>query len=437
MLMALFTTFAASHKEPLVDVVERIHAAFVAQGFGEPLVRFSISDPPNSAEVSAVTAIMGTKRVSSIERVLKRWPELERFARLAGAARPGGARARVMSNLSLSGTVEPVDFAILKEIARGVPKSFPCHGITLHFSAPGFSEGPELPAAADPQTIRMLARAGVDVFAGQPTSAGISVKDSWWASGRQRYVGALRLVEADASSKKLPAPPERVAAVLAASGKVRKTMQVPCVMPQGEAEARSAAPADVMDMETTGAIRSVVRAYRERMAELLEALPHDLPHAAEPPESPTPSGIAATGPKKPVLESAFAPMGYDCRGEHGNFKLQRRTQGHLAVQLQVDIGAWGSTVNARLKVIGLKNGQGFKAVLELPASRQAMRSTLRGVEFVSQFPIGGPERWRQIVENLAALVATLDQSFVPEIEAVTGASPEWFQPEATPRSVGT
>ena len=48
-----------------------------------------------------------------------------------------------------------------------------------------------------------------------------------------------------------------------------------------------------------------------------------------------------------------------------------------------------------------------------------------------------PERWRQIVENLAALVATLDQSFVPEIEAVTGASPEWFQPEATPRSVGT
>ena len=39
------------------------------------------------------------------------------------------------------------------------------------------------------------------------------------------------------------------------------------------------------------------------------------------------------------------------------------------------------------------------------------------------------DRWRQIVDNLAALVATLDRSFVPEIEAISGASPEWFRPE--------
>jgi hypothetical protein len=54
---------------------------------------------------------------------------------------------------------------------------------------------------------------------------------------------------------------------------------------------------------------------------------------------------------------------------------------------------------------------------------------VRGVEFVGQFPIGGPDRWRQIVENLAQLVAALDRSFVPEVEAVLGPSPEWFQPE--------
>jgi hypothetical protein len=52
-----------------------------------------------------------------------------------------------------------------------------------------------------------------------------------------------------------------------------------------------------------------------------------------------------------------------------------------------------------------------------------------GVEFVGQFPIGGPDRWRHIVENLAHLVAALDRSFVPEIEAILGPSPEWLQPE--------
>jgi hypothetical protein len=45
-----------------------------------------------------------------------------------------------------------------------------------------------------------------------------------------------------------------------------------------------------------------------------------------------------------------------------------------------------------------------------------------------QYPIGGPERWQQIVDNLAALVAELDRSFVPAIEAAAGPSPEWYRP---------
>ena len=81
MLVAVFTTFAASRKEPLAEMVERIHAAFLAAGFGEPRVRFTFSDPPGSLELGVVQAIAGIKRVSSIERVLKRTPELERFTR--------------------------------------------------------------------------------------------------------------------------------------------------------------------------------------------------------------------------------------------------------------------------------------------------------------------------------------------------------------------
>jgi hypothetical protein len=320
-----------------------------------------------------------------------------------------------------------------------VPKSFPCHRMTLHFAAAGFSDGPELPRNPDPRTFMALARAGID-FNGHPTSAGINVTDSWWVNGRQRALGALRVVEADPTAKALAAPPARVATVFAACGKARKTMQVPLVIAPAATEARDTAPASAgpqaaLRSETGEALRAVLRSHRERMTELLRELPHDLPQRDESAAgSPTTgSGMPATGPKKPELVKAFWPLGYTCRGDHGDFKLQRQTPGNLTVQIHVIIGGWGTTVNTAMEVIGLaqdqQKGPGFKARLKLPLSPRAARDTAEGVGFVGQFPIGGPERWRQIVENLAYLVAALDRSFVPAVEAILGPSPAWFQPE--------
>jgi len=66
-------------------------------------------------------------------------------------------------------------------------------------------------------------------------------------------------------------------------------------------------------------------------------------------------------------------------------------------------------------------GLGFKATLMLPISANDLAG--------GQYPIGDAQRWQKIVENLAALVAELDRSLVPEIEAAAGPSPEWYQPE--------
>jgi hypothetical protein len=41
-----------------------------------------------------------------------------------------------------------------------------------------------------------------------------------------------------------------------------------------------------------------------------------------------------------------------------------------------------------------------------------------------QHPIGDTNQWQQIVDNLAPIVADLDRSFVPAIEAVSAPSPE-------------
>lgn len=263
-------------------------------------------------------------------------------------------------------------------------------------------------------------RAGVDIGAGHSTSAGISVQDSWWVNGRQRSLAALRIIEADPSAKKLPTPPADAASVLAGCGKVRKTIQLPLVIAPVGTEPGAIARRGVVGSKTGEAIQSVVSAYRAKMPELLEALPHDLPHQVEDAPATTVSGIPTSGPKRPALVGAFAPLGYDCRGESGTFTLGRRTPGNLAVEIKLDVGTWSNAVSAFMRVVGLVDGQGFKATLLLPVSRRASHG---------QFPIGGPDRWQQIVDNLAALVAALDRGFVAEVEAISGPSPEWFRPE--------
>src|SRR5271169_5564785 len=111
----MHTIFAASRKEPLADVMERVHAAIIAADFGEPQVQFVLADSPVAGGVS------------SVARVLKRFPSLGRFAQQRAAA-SGRPETKVLSNRTSSGaTGETVDFATLLEIARGVPRSFPFH----------------------------------------------------------------------------------------------------------------------------------------------------------------------------------------------------------------------------------------------------------------------------------------------------------------------
>jgi len=65
---------------------------------------------------------------------------------------------------------------------------------------------------------------------------------------------------------------------------------------------------------------------------------------------------------------------------------------------------------------------GWKATLTIPPTEKAVAG--------GQYPIGDAEQWQKIVENMGTLVAELERTFVPEIEAVTGPSPEWYQPES-------
>jgi hypothetical protein len=111
----------------------------------------------------------------------------------------------------------------------------------------------------------------------------------------------------------------------------------------------------------------VVHAWRARIPELLEKLPHDL----EPQEEASEGTLTMSGPKKPALVNAFTAMGYDCHGGVGTFMLRRRTHGNLTVELDLDVGTWNNAIMVFFRVQGLIDGQGFKATLNLPVARRA------------------------------------------------------------------
>src|SRR5436190_15436198 len=174
MRVALLTTFAASRKEPFAEMLQRIYQAFSGAGLGEPVIRFNFGD----------TQLSGS--VSSVDRVLKRHPELARFVTSAVAAPLIPGARRITNDLLSPAAGEAVPFSTLHAIAAGVPRSFPFHNIAFHFHAPEFGElFPNL--AQSPEM-----------------TCGILVGDSWWVNGRNRTLSACTLVEADPASKKLP-----------------------------------------------------------------------------------------------------------------------------------------------------------------------------------------------------------------------------------------
>ena len=382
MRVALLTTFAASRKDPLGDMVARIHHAFLTAGIGEPTIWFLLADG----------IVPGS--VSCVDRVLKRHPELRRFvteATLRDAIHLGW-------RISNDGSGEAVPFATLQAIAAGVPRSFPFHQLVLHFASPAFGE-----------TVTVHTP-------GITSRPGVLVTDSWWVNGRNRGLAAMTIVEGEERSKKLPPHPPAVAEVLAACGKVKKTTQVPYQVEAAGAGAESRATATV-GPETALAAREIVNRYRGTMSDVIAraALPHDLPPTVEA----LGGGLGAvTGPRKPVLAHVFKPMGYSIRGETGTFSLRRRTASNLNVRLELDVGTWSHLVLAMFQVLPF----GFKLTLTIPVTARATP--------MAQYPIGDAEQWRKIVENLGALVAELDRSLVPELDALVGETPEWYQPGA-------
>ena len=359
--------YRTDRKEQLGALVRRVADSFESAAVNFRL-RASFGDSPVPGGVSAVT------------RALNKYPEVSSLER-SDTPLPGLSAVRRLSNMD-----DDVEFplALVLALCDRVPRSFPFNSVQIKFAAADFGSEAGLIALV-------------------PEALGVDIGDNWWVNGRKRRLSAGYVDDGDEQSEELPPPPRAVAAVLESFGKPKKSAQH--VLPEGVLSA----PDTATPTQSDGELAAIVQRYRGAMVELIEriASPHSLPPLAEALGTP-----AGSGPLKPTLTEAFGPRDYDCRGGSGTFTLRRRTASNLVVDLVLDVGTWSRMVTAIHKV------QSPTAVARIPIP----------VGGATQYPIGDTARWEQIVENLAAIVDELDQTYVPELEAVLGPVPGWFDP---------
>jgi hypothetical protein len=108
-LPILNTEFTASRKEPLVEMYDRVLAAFLSSGLGEPEIQFSFADAPTLGFTS------------SVARVLKRFPAMESFCSETAPM----SLFPVTRRISNQGSGAEFDRETLRAILTGVPRSFP------------------------------------------------------------------------------------------------------------------------------------------------------------------------------------------------------------------------------------------------------------------------------------------------------------------------
>jgi hypothetical protein len=371
--LAVFTTFKANKKEPVGDLLVRVYAAFLEAG-PAPQLQFVLADAP----IAGFT--------SSVDRVLKRYPAMSRYL-TDQPVLPGNNPVRQLTSRASN---EPVAFETLQTIAAGIPKSFPFHSAQFG-----------------------LARADFGVAGGGLGSAvpGVAISDGWWVNGRIRSLSATVVLEPEIDDRALPELAESVNAILAVCGKVDNRVQVPLA---DTPPANGVGFVPLARPEVVPSLGPLVAKYREQMDAVMARanLPNELPPA----DMSMRSFADTTGPRKPVLTEVFKPMGYDCKAGSGTYELRRRTASNLTVEVSLDVGTWSKSLTAMYSVQGL----GFGATLPLPPGR-GIRNR--------QYPLGDAAQWRKLVENLGALVAELDRSFVPEVEAAVGETPAWYKPE--------
>jgi hypothetical protein len=378
-------------------IFDSILRALETTGYQNRHIQFCLQ---NCAEKSS--------RQSSIARVLKCFPELERFQgsfqqvwdqdRVVFLANTeAGLHDRVAEPSTIkTGSRDPVDPGILSEILHGVPRRFPIWDVDIFF---GGSE--ELNLAGLP----------ANAFDERPhlrtiTSPGIHFRSHWGPAKRRQNLGALISLPPpnDATPPVLPATTQNF---LAAIGKIFHSEL--SLSPPAKDRTR------IASLITQG--QQIAKRYREN------------PFAGRPgvnlpcPLPPVPPGRQFGVPLimrrdagipgiKELLKKEFGPLGYRYQSNlsgRGSYAMMKATAQNYVLDFNVDAspigGQFGSSISLATPFAR------FNLAVKLPPHGQ-------------DYPIN--EHLPELVKNTAFVAQVLEETFVAEIATIFGPAPKWF-----------
>jgi hypothetical protein len=325
-------------------------------------------------------------------RVVKAFPELA-----ALACTVEGVALLSSFDENVPGSREHLDSALAPEraqrLADGVPRSFPLNDSHFYFGPLPALLG-RSGALPPPAPLRRSGLPHLDLVAGE-----IAILSQWWISRRRtRLFAAAREVLPPADATELAPVAEEVAALLSATGAVKRERRR--LEPSTDDERAAIA-------QQVAAAEAVLRPLKTEWARAI-AFPHSL--------EPDPGGGDFL-PLRDALVATFSPRGYRQRSSArprpgGMWVLIKRTARGNELELRLDRGPINGRLSARLILCG-------------PLWRHDLGSIPLAPDRL-EMAVATDASARRALVNLAEAVAVAEAALVPPLEQIHGDGFAWL-----------
>jgi hypothetical protein len=368
-MVILKRVYAATKPPDVGATVDRVADAFASVGEPDAPIDFVLLDNPFNAR-------------SPVDTLVKAYPSFKPFVVDGADVGPTAVRTRVVTSLlPANAALAPIPAALLREVARGIPRRFAFRSANFVWRTPRL--GDEVQGPPSPRTAQALTVPGIMVQS--PGSVSVS---SYAFPGSTRKITLTATIFSEEDVTKSSQLDESARELLDALGaKGRDVVQrLYDSAQQAELRERAAALAPAFERG---------KAVFDARLETLELVPL----AADAP---------ATGVDFQVAEpvrAALRPLGYKAgpSAGHGTILVQK-TRADYRLAVYVDRGTWSQNFHA----MWILNRPGFSKRIILPLAADGRTRTKQ----VSDDNI------RAICANLATVVAAAEASVFGELPQV-------------------
>ena len=376
MLVVRTFEIALDRAESVGDAMRRARSGLAAVDEAAAPLRIFMSDTLTGASKGCA-------------RVVKSFPELARLACVVE-----GVQILSSFDENVPGSREHPESALAPEraqkLADGVPRSFPLNDSHFYFGPVAALLGSR--ALPPPAPLRRSGMPHIELVPGE-----VAILSQWWITRRRtRLFVSAREALPPADATELPPVADEVAALLAATGAVKRERRR--LDPSTDAE-RDAIARQVADAEARlGALKT----------DWARAI--GFPHSVEPD-----AGGGGFLPLREVLAATLSARGYRQRRSArpgGMWILTKRTARRNELELRLDRGPINGRLSARLILCG-----------------PLWRHDLGGIPLAPDQPevaVASDASARRALANLAEAVAVAESILVPPLEEIHGDGFAWL-----------